>query len=262
MRTLKIFLLALFFLPLSALATPDASDASDPNSLMVEALEAPLRSIDAAIKSIENGDSPMLAAQQLGQQALMAWQALQTFQAIQGNTWQAKVMKPIYFVTGAFLLFVGYTLGVLMPFVPLIAFIGGALFWFVYVVTGTTMASFFALACIGGDALRRRAYIEQIISCMADVILRPSLMVIGFTAAGMIASGLLHLVFLFAFPFILDILPVSFLGILGKLVALMILARICVGVVISAFTLVIALPDMAINFMGVASKRVRVLWRV
>jgi len=262
MRTLKIFLLALFFLPLSALATPDASDARDPNSLMIEALEAPLRSIDEAIKSIESGDSPMLAAQQIGQQALTAWQALQAFQGMQGDTWQARVMKPIYFVTGAFLLFVGYTLGVLMPFVPLIAFIGGALFWFVYVVAGTTMASFFALACIGGDALRRRAYTEQLVSCMADVILRPSLMVIGFTAAGMIASGLLHLVFLFAFPFILNTLPVSFLGILGKLVALMILARICVGVVISAFTLVIALPDMAINFLGVASKRVRVLWRM
>ncbi|OVZ95929.1 hypothetical protein CBW53_17885 [Yersinia frederiksenii] len=231
-------------------------DVKSPDSMMVAALSVPMANLDVGLARLAEGEPPMLVLQQIGQSALGAYGMLYAIVSAPNMTMTQAVMKPIYFVTGTLLLTVGFMLGILVPFVPLILFISGALFWLIHLVVGVTGAPVWILFCITDDGQRRRQFGEILLSSFIDTLLRPSLMVLGFVSAGLMVNALLTLVFMFVLPTVFAALPVSFIGILAKLVILMIVARICLSVVINSFSLILLLPDAVMDFMGVARNKI------
>jgi conjugal transfer/type IV secretion protein DotA/TraY len=232
-------------------------DVKSPDSMMVAALGVPMAQIDDGLSRLAEGESPMLVLQHIGQSALGAYSMLYAIVSAPNMTVTQAVMKPIYFVAGVFLLTVGFMLGILVPFVPLLIFVTGALFWLVHLVVGVTGAPVWVFFCITGDDQRRRQYGEILVSSLMDTVLRPSLMVLGFFSAGLMASALLKLVFMFVLPSVFGALPVSFIGILAKLVILMLVARICLSVVINSFSLILLMPNAVMEFLGVTQNKIR-----
>ena len=232
-------------------------DVTSPNSMMVAALGVPMAKIDYGLAELAEGESPMLVLQHIGQSALGAYSMLYAIVSTPTMSTTQAVMKPIYFVAGLFLLTVGFMLGILVPFVPLLIFVTGALFWLVHLVVGVTGAPVWVYFCITGDDQRRRQYGEILVSSLMDTVLRPSLMVLGFFSAGLMVTVLLKLVFMFVLPSVFGALPVSFIGILAKLVILMLVARICVSVVINSFSLILLMPNAVMDFLGVTQNKIR-----
>ncbi|EOE7566758.1 hypothetical protein ACKPPK_004875 [Salmonella enterica] len=232
-------------------------DVKSPDAMMVAALGVPMAKIDYGLTRLAEGDSPMLVLQQIGQIALDAYSMLYAIVSAPYMTATQAVMKPIYFVAGLSLLSVGFMLGILMPFVPLIIFVSGALFWFVHLVIGVTGAPVWVLFCLTGDEQRRRHFGEILISSLVDSVLRPSLMVLGFFSAGLMVTALLKLVFMFALPPLFGALPVSFIGIMAKLVILMIVARLSLSVVINCFSMILLMPNAVMDFLGVTQNKIR-----
>jgi conjugal transfer/type IV secretion protein DotA/TraY len=232
-------------------------DAKSPDSMMVAALGVPMAKIDYGLSRLAEGESPMLVLQHIGQSALGAYSMLYAIVSAPNMTVTQAVMKPIYFVAGVFLLTVGFMLGILVPFVPLLIFVTGALFWLVHLVVGVTGAPVWVFFCITGDEQRRRQYGAILVSSLMDTVLRPSLMVLGFFSAGLMVTVLLKLVFMFVLPSVFGALPVSFIGILAKLVILMLVARICLSVVINSFSLILLMPNAVMDFLGVTQNKIR-----
>lgn len=232
-------------------------DVTSPDAMMVAALGVPIAKIDYGLSRLAEGDSPMVVLQDIGQTALGAYSLLYTIVTAPNMTVTQAVMKPVYFVAGLFLLTVGFMLGILMPFVPMMIFVTGALFWFVRLIVGVVGAPVWVLFCISGNEQRRRQYGEILFSSLIDTVLRPSLMVLGFFSAGLMVDGLLKLVFIFALPSVFAALPVSFIGILAKLVILMIIARLCLSVVVNSFSLILLMPEAVMDFLGVTRNKIR-----
>lgn len=233
-------------------------DVTSPNAMMLAAFELPMSNIDRGLAQLAEGEPPMLVLQQIGHSALEAYSMLYAIVSAPHMSFTQAVMKPIYFVGGFFLLTVGFTLGILVPFVPLLIFVSGALFWLVQLVVAVVGAPVWVFFVIAGNERVRKSYGEILLSSLIDMAIRPSLMVLGFLAAGLMVSGLLKLVFIFTLPMVFASLPVSFIGILAKLVILMIIARICLSVVVHCFSMTLIMPDAVMDFLGMARKKIRI----
>lgn len=153
-----------------------------------------------------------------------------------------------YFVV--FLLFgIGFSLGVFLPAVPFLNWMIGVFNWLVSVLIGCAAGSMWAATHVGAeeDKGSRSAYGYIF---MIDMMLRPSLMVLGFFFASVTASAggtLLNMLFASALA---NSNADSIVGLVKMIGWLMIYARIATFGVTRLFGLQATLADYVISFLG------------
>ncbi|WP_049034296.1 DotA/TraY family protein [Klebsiella aerogenes] len=158
-------------------------------------------------------------------------------------------ISPLVYFAIFILLGIGFSLSIYLPFIPFIYWMTAFAGWVVSVVVAPTAGPLWAWTHIGTESDKgSRAMYGYIY--LIDVMIRPSLMVLGFFFAGvvMVAVGTV-LDILFA-PAIANVQANSFTGLFSLIGILMIYSRICTTAVASVFSLPVVLPDYVIAWLG------------
>lgn len=254
---------------------------TDPKSVFVGLFSSPMQQITNKIATLnigQNNDNtnqlnPLLQMKKIGDYtldgvgvALSAYIGSQTAVAITGNNivgkaldtltgWKATlaavlqaIAPPFYFLL-LILFSVGFSLAVFLPAIPFIFWITGFMNWIVSVLVGCAAGPMWAATHLGAEEDRgsRAAYGYVF---LIDMMLRPSLMVLGFffASVAIVAGGtLLNLLFASALA---NAQIDSWTGLFIALGWLCIYARICTQSVTKVFSLLVVLPDYVINFLG------------
>ncbi|MEN4545938.1 DotA/TraY family protein [Pantoea agglomerans] len=260
-----------------------ASSAVDPDAVFISIFKNPMQRITKAIATGEIGTqadfssqvNPLIKMQTIGDWTLLASEsALTTYtlvyaaassadNSILGTVGRlipfvnvtaaakdvlAQLSPPFYFLL--LLLFaVGFSLAVFLPAVPFLYWMVGVFNWLVSVMVGCAAGPMWSATHLGAeeDKGSRSAYGYIF---LIDMMLRPSLMVLGFffASVAVIAGGtLLNLLFGTALA---NANADSIIGLFKMVGWLLIYARIATFGVTRIFGLVATLADYVITFLG------------
>ncbi|EBZ0491357.1 conjugal transfer protein TraY [Salmonella enterica subsp. enterica serovar Infantis] len=158
-------------------------------------------------------------------------------------------IAPLVYFMIILLFGIGFSLSIFLPFIPFIYWMTAFAGWVVSVVVAPTAGPLWAWTHIGTESDKGSRSMYGYIY-LIDVMIRPSLMVLGFFFAGvvMVAVGTV-LDVLFA-PAIANVQANSFTGLFSLIGILMIYSRICTTAVASVFSLPVVLPDYVIAWLG------------
>lgn len=149
-----------------------------------------------------------------------------------------------------FILFgIGFSLSIYLPFIPFIYWMMAFCGWIVSVVVAPTAGPLWAWTHIGTEADKGSKSLYGYIY-LIDVMIRPSLMVLGFFFAGVVIVAVGSVLDQLFAPAIANVQASSFTGIVSLIGILMIYSRICTMSVASAFSLPVVLPDYVIAWLG------------
>jgi conjugal transfer/type IV secretion protein DotA/TraY len=159
------------------------------------------------------------------------------------------ILAPLFYFIMLMLFGVGFSLAVFLPAVPFLYWMVGVFNWLVSVMVGCAAGPMWAATHLGAeeDKGSRSAYGYIF---LIDMMLRPSLMVLGFffAAVAVIAGGtLLNLLFASALN---SANADSVVGLVKMVGWLMVYARIATFGVTRIFGLQSTLPDYVITFLG------------
>lgn len=158
-------------------------------------------------------------------------------------------VAPVMYFLLFILISVGFSLSILLPFVPLIYWVIACTNWVVSVLTGVVAGPLWAATHIGTEEGKgSRANYGYIF--LIDAAIRPSLMVFGFFFASLIVVAVGTLLNLIMLPAMANVQANSMTGVMSVIGILMIYARICSTLVSSAFSLQVYLPDYVIAWLG------------
>ena len=255
---------------------------TDPKSVFVGLFNSPMQQITNKIATLKIGEknsdnsnqvNPLLQMKQIGDYtldgvgtALTAYVGAQVATAWTGSNivgrvvdgltgWKAAVVAvlqavapPFYFLL-LIMFSVGFSLAVLLPAIPFVCWMTGFINWIVSVLVGCAAGPMWAATHLGAeeDKGSRAAYGYVF---LIDMMLRPSLMVLGFFFASVtvVAGGtVLNLLFASAMA---NAQIDSMTGLFIALGWLLVYSRICTHAVTKLFGLVVTLPDYVISFLG------------
>lgn len=259
-----------------------AVTASDPNAKLVSFFSKPMQNITSTIATWEIGTAssysnqvnPLIKMQTVGEYTLgTAELALTAYSAALGaaswasNSIVGKVggftagdpgavakdvmsaVAPVFYFLLLALFGIGYTLAIFIPAVPFIFWMTAVINWIVSILVGPAAGPMWAATHLGAeeDKGSRSAYGYIF---LIDMMLRPSLMVLGFffaSVAAVAAGTLLNTLFASALA---SANSNSFVGIVKMIGWLMIYARISTYAVTRLFALQSTLPDYVMAFIG------------
>jgi conjugal transfer/type IV secretion protein DotA/TraY len=259
-----------------------SSTGVDPNSVFVSVFKSPMQWLTNYIATAQLGTqasfseqvNPLIKMQQIGDYTLgISETALSLYAVAMGtasaasNSLLGKVggflwgdygavakdvlgaLAPLFYFLVFFLLGIGFSLAVFLPAVPFLNWMIGVFNWLVSVLIGCAAGTMWAATHVGAeeDKGSRSAYGYIF---MIDMMLRPSLMVLGFFFASVtvIAGGtLLNLLFASALA---NANADSIVGLFKMVGWLMIYARIATFGVTRLFGLQATLADYVISFLG------------
>ena len=213
----------------------------------------------------QDGEDPLLSIASFGTNMMfaaeIAWIAIMILAATVSSSagigfpfnplifgWQTVLFFMVPIVLGVLVLFwgVGATFGIYLPFVPYIIFAAAALGWFVAVIEAIIAAPLVALGLISpsGDELGK---IQPALMILANIFLRPTLMIFGFILAARLLQAILKLIN-FGFTASLDNLG----GVTGfGIIAVMVLyGGLVISIVNKCFTLIYIIPDKIMRWIG------------
>lgn len=158
------------------------------------------------------------------------------------------IMVQITLVGSAVLIFfwtMGATMGIYLPLVPYLIFTTTAVGWFLAVVEALVGAPIIALALVqpGGEEL---GGIKQALLILANVFLRPSLMIFGFVIAGSLLRATISLIN-YGFESSIQPIPPTLTGIMPILA---IYVALISSLVNQSFGLIYELPNKVLRYMG------------
>ncbi|PII68431.1 conjugal transfer protein TraY [Serratia sp. OLJL1] len=158
-------------------------------------------------------------------------------------------IAPVVYFLLFILISVGFSLSILLPFIPLIYWIIACTNWVVSVLVGVVAGPLWAATHIGTDEAKgSRANYGYIF--LIDAAIRPSLMVFGFFFASLVVVAIGTLLNILMLPAMANVQANSLTGVMSVIGILMIYARICTTLVSSAFSLQVYLPDYVIAWLG------------
>ncbi len=259
-----------------------ASTAQEPSSVFVSAFKSPMQKLTNGIATTTTGNSssfsdqvnPLIKMQAIGDYSLDATSSLMTIYAVAwgaasatSNSMLGKLgsflwvdggavakdvlgaLAPVFYFLMFALLAIGFSLAVFLPAVPFLFWMTGVFNWIVSVLVGCAAGPMWAATHLGAeeDKGSRSAYGYIF---LIDMMLRPSLMVLGFFFAGVavIAGGtILNLLFASALA---NANADSVVGLIKMIGWLMIYARIATFGVTRIFGLQATLADYVISFLG------------
>lgn len=259
-----------------------AATAKDPNSVFVGLLHSPVQRLTNLIAtakfgtdaSFSNQVNPLIKMQDIGDVTLGTTEVLMAAYAGTWATasaasnsavgWATRIFTvdggavvkdvlgalspPFYFIMLA-LFSIGFSLAVYLPAVPFLYWMAGFFNWIVSVLVGCAAGPMWSATHLGGeeDKGSRSAYGYIF---LIDMMLRPSLMVLGFFFASVasVAGGtMLNLLFA---PALANANADSIMGVVKVIGWLMIYARIATFGVTRIFGIQASLPDYVITFLG------------
>jgi conjugal transfer/type IV secretion protein DotA/TraY len=259
-----------------------AATAADPSAVFVGVLKSPMQKVTNSIAtwklgtdaSFSNQVNPLIKMQEIGDFTLNATELAMTAYAgtwaiasAASNSpvgWASKVfavdtgavvkdtlgaLAPLFYFFMFALMAIGFTLAVYLPAVPFLFWMIGAFNWIVSVLVGCAAGPMWAATHLGAeeDKGSRSAYGYIF---LIDMMLRPSLMVLGFFFASVsaIAGGtLLNILFASALA---NANADSIIGIFKMVGWLMIYARMATFLVTRLFGLQATLADYVMSFLG------------
>ncbi|WP_044424883.1 DotA/TraY family protein, partial [Pseudomonas avellanae] len=259
-----------------------AATAADPDSVFVGFFNKPMQKAISSIATWEIGTdasfsnqvNPLIKMQQVGDVTLDVTATLTTVYAVAvgaasatSNSILGKLggifainggavakdvlnsLAPIFFFLMFALMAIGFSLAVFLPAVPFLFWMMGVFNWLVSVLVGCAAGPMWAATHLGAeeDKGSRSAYGYIF---LIDMMLRPSLMVLGFFFASVtvVAGGtILNLLFASALA---NANADSMVGIFKAIGWLMIYARIATFGVTRLFGLQASLADYVISFLG------------
>lgn len=271
--------------PLGTLTAKDdgaAATAADPNAALVGFFSKPMQTLTNKLATWNVGTSndfsnqinPLIKMQTVGEYTLGAAElsitafagtyaiasaasnspiglaskilAVDTGQVVKDTM---GILSPVFYFFMLALMAIGFTLAVYLPAVPFIFWMTGSVNWIVSVLVGCAAGPMWAATHLGAeeDKGSRSAYGYIF---LIDMMLRPSLMVLGFFFASVsaIAAGtILNILFASALA---SANSDSFVGVFKAVGWLMIYARISTYAVTRLFALQATLPDYVMSFIG------------
>lgn len=266
----------------TALDDGAAATAVDPNSVFVSFFHSPMQKIISSIATWEIGTdasfsnqlNPLIKMQKLGDITLDATGTLTTVYALAMGAASASshsilgtlgevfginggavakdvlgALSPLFFFLMFALMAIGFSLAVFLPAVPFLFWMMGVFNWLVSVLVGCAAGPMWAATHLGAeeDKGSRSAYGYIF---LIDMMLRPSLMVLGFFFASVAATAggtILNLLYASALA---NANADSFVGIFKAIGWMMIYARIATFGVTRLFGLQASLADYVISFLG------------
>ncbi len=146
----------------------------------------------------------------------------------------------------------GATLGIYLPMIPYIIFLTTAFGWMMAVIEAIVGAPILALGMMHPSAQEELGKIAQGLGILANIFLRPTLMIFGFIiAASLLRAGIAMLNFGFITVLGMSVRPT----ILSIIAVLALYAGLVIGMVNAAFSLIYELPNKIFRYMGVAEER-------
>lgn len=158
-------------------------------------------------------------------------------------------LAPLFYFIVLALFAIGFSLAIYLPAIPFMFWITGIFNWIISVLVGVAAGSMWAATHLGAeeDKGSRSAYGYTF---LIDMMLRPSLMVLGFffASVAVVAGGtLLNLLFASALN---SANADSIVGLVKMVGWMMIYARIATFGVARVFSIQASLPDYVITFLG------------
>jgi len=259
-----------------------AATAADPNAVFVSVFRSPMQWLTSLIATgrigteadFSNQVNPLIKMQEIGDatlgttEVLMAAYAgtwvIASMASNSGLGWATRIiavdtgavvkdvmsaMAPMFYFIMFALMAIGFSLAVFLPAVPFLFWMIGIFNWLVSVLVGCAAGPMWAATHLGAeeDKGSRSAYGYIF---LIDMMLRPSLMVLGFFFAGvasMAGGTILNLTFASALA---NANADSLVGLFKMIGWLMIYARIATFGVTRIFGLQASLPDYVISFLG------------
>lgn len=259
-----------------------AATAIDPNAVFVSVFRSPMQWLTSLIATgkigtdadFSNQVNPLIKMQEIGDATLVTTEVLMGAYAgawavasIASNSGVGTVtrvfavdtgavvkdvmsaMAPMFYFFMFMLMAIGFSLAVFLPAVPFLYWMGGIFNWLVSVLVGCAAGPMWAATHLGAeeDKGSRSAYGYIF---LIDMMLRPSLMVLGFffAAVSVMAGGtILNLLFASALA---NANADSIVGLFKMVGWLMIYARISTFGVTRLFGLQASLADYVISFLG------------
>lgn len=259
-----------------------AATAADPNSVFVGLIKSPMQKITSKFAtagigtdaSFSNQINPLIKMQTIGDYTLGS---VETLMAAYAGTWAAAssasnsplgwgakifavdvgavfkdvmgALAPMFYFVMFALMAIGFSLAIFLPAVPFLFWMMGVFNWLVSVLVGCAAGPMWAATHLGAeeDKGSRSAYGYIF---LIDMMLRPSLMVLGFFFAAVAASAggtILNLLFASALA---NANADSIVGLFKMIGWLMIYARIATFGVTRLFGLQSSLADYVISFLG------------
>lgn len=259
-----------------------AATAVDPNAVFVSVFRSPMQWMTSLIATgkigtdadFSNQVNPLIKMQEIGDATLVttevlmgayagAW-AVASIASNSGFGTATRIfavdtgavvkdvmsaMAPLFYFVMFFLLAIGFSLAVFLPAVPFLYWMAGIFNWLVSVLVGCAAGPMWAATHLGAeeDKGSRSAYGYIF---LIDMMLRPSLMVLGFFFAAVAAAAggtILNLMFASALA---NANADSIVGLFKMIGWLMIYARIATFGVTRLFGLQATLADYVISFLG------------
>jgi len=259
-----------------------AATAADPNSVFVGVFKSPMQKLTSKFAtgkigteaSFSNQINPLIKMQTIGDYTLGT---VETVMATYAGTWAAAssasnsalgwggkifavdvgavikdvmgALAPIFYFFMFALMAIGFSLAIFLPSVPFLFWMIGVFNWIVSVLVGCAAGPMWAATHLGAeeDKGSRSAYGYIF---LIDMMLRPSLMVLGFffASVAVVAGGtILNLLFASALA---NANADSIVGLFKMIGWLMIYARIATFGVTRLFGLQASLADYVISFLG------------
>lgn len=255
-----------------------AATAVDPNAVFVGMFGSPMQRLTSMIATAKLGTeadfsnqiNPVVKMQTIGDATLVTTEALMAGYAgvwvaasagsnsilryLPINVGQAVkdvlgALAPLFYAIMFSLFAIGMSLAVFLPAVPFIFWMGGAVNWIVSVLVGCAAGPMWAATHLGAeeDKGSRSAYGYVF---LIDMMLRPSLMVLGFFFAALSVAAAGTLLNLFFASALASANATSIVGLFKMIGWLLIYARAATFTVTRIFGLQATLPDYVISFLG------------
>lgn len=258
----------------------NASNSSDPNSTLMNAIGGPMQKFTTRIATSFTGTgtdtnqvNPLIKMKNIGDYTLVAAEGVLTAYtaarviaaigdgsllgkaldlttgAVSGINKGLDALSPAVYFLLLLMFTAGFTLSIYLPFIPFIFWMTGIGNWIISVLVGCAAGPLWGATHLGTQQDRgSRAAYGYIY--FIDTMIRPTLMVFGFffASVAIIATGtILHALFGAALA---NVQANSLTGLFSLAGFLMIYARICTTLVSTIFALQAYLPDYVISFLG------------
>lgn len=157
------------------------------------------------------------------------------------------VLVPILTIIISLLWAAGATIGLYLPLVPYLVFTFTAIGWFLLVIETMAAAPIVSLGLVS-PAAEHLGKASPAVTLIANVFLRPSLMVIGFVAAIKLTDAVIGMIN-FGFESTVKA-STGGLGLFGSIALICLYGGLVIAVIHECFSLVHVLPDKIMRWIG------------
>ncbi len=245
---------------MSGVGGGSSSAANDSLSSISNAGTAIINSLNDTLNGITNGTDPLMALQILGHKTMIAceivWAGLLVANFILSIAASLSTMVEVFIAAFGLLAFIsgicvtfwslGAMLAIYMPLIPTIIFITTVVGWMLLVIEAVFAAPLLALGIVipSQDDMGRLGHGLML---LANIFLRPMLMILGFILAGRVFAAIVTLI---SFGMADVFKTINTFTLFSSVVIFFMYCSFIISVANTSFSLIYALPDKVLRWIG------------